>query len=41
MKQNLIVMLTFNDETVKNAKECFLSCKDLPVKDWGFKTSPS
>ena len=37
MKQNLIVMLTFNDETVKNAKECFLSCKDLPVKDWGFK----
>lgn len=37
MKQNLIVMLTFNDETVKNAKECFLACKDLPVKDWGFK----
>lgn len=37
MKQNLIVMLTYNDETVKNAKECFLECKDLPVKDWGFK----
>lgn len=33
----LIVMLTHNDETVKNAKEVFLSCKDLPVKFWGFK----
>jgi hypothetical protein len=33
----LIVMLTFNDETVKNAKEVFSSCKDLPVKFWGFK----
>jgi hypothetical protein len=33
----LIVMLTHNDETVKNAKEVFLSCKDLPVEFWGFK----
>jgi len=33
----LIVMLTHNDETVQNAKETFLSCKDLPVKFWGFK----
>ena len=33
----LIVMLTHNDETVQNAKEVFLSCKDLPVKFWGFK----
>lgn len=33
----LIVMLTHNDETVKNAREVFLSCKDLPVKFWGFK----
>ena len=33
----LIVMLTHNDETVQNAKDVFLSCKDLPVKFWGFK----
>jgi hypothetical protein len=33
----LIVMLTYNDETVKNAKEVFGSCKDLPVDFWGFK----
>ena len=33
----LIVMLTRNDETVGNAKEIFLSCKDFPVKFWGFK----
>jgi hypothetical protein len=30
-------MLTHNDETVKNAKEVFVSCKDLPVRFWGFK----
>lgn len=34
---SLIVMLTYNDETVKNAKEVFDSCKDIPVKFWGFK----
>jgi hypothetical protein len=33
----IIVMLTCNDVTVKNAKEVFESCKDLPVKNWGFK----
>jgi hypothetical protein len=33
----LIVMLTRNDETVKNAKEVFVSCRDLPVQFWGFK----
>jgi len=33
----LIVMLTHNDETVQNAKDIFISCKDLPVKFWGFK----
>lgn len=33
----LIVMLTQNDETVQNAREIFLLCKDLPVKFWGFK----
>jgi hypothetical protein len=33
----LIVMLTHNDETVKNAKEVFVDCGDLPVEFWGFK----
>jgi hypothetical protein len=33
----IIVMLTHNDKTVKDAKEVFESCKDLPVKYWGFK----
>jgi len=33
----LIVMLTYHDQTVKDAAEIFESCKDLPVQDWGFK----
>ena len=33
----LIVMLTHNDVTVKDAQEVFESCADLPVKYWGFK----
>jgi hypothetical protein len=33
----IIVMLTWNDKTVHNAREVFDSCKDLPVKNWGFK----
>lgn len=37
MLEKIIVMLTCNDVTVKNAKEIFESCKDLPVKNWGFK----
>ncbi len=37
MKPELIVMLTHQDETVKNALELFEACKDLPVKHWGFK----
>jgi len=39
MKQKpvLIVMLTYNDVTVKNAYDVFDECKDLPVKNWGFK----
>ncbi len=37
MKSNLIVMLTHNDKTVQKALEVFESCKDLPVKFWGFK----
>jgi L-ribulose-5-phosphate 4-epimerase len=34
---NLIVMLTQNDMTVKNAREVFDSCCDLPHQHWGFK----
>lgn len=37
MLDKMIVMLTFNDFTVSNAKECFLSCKNLPITNWGFK----
>ena len=33
----LVVMLTYNDQTVKNAIEVFDSVKDLDVKYWGFK----
>jgi len=33
----LIVMLTHNDVTVKDAKAQFVSCSDLPVVFWGFK----
>jgi len=34
---NLIVMLTHNDQTVKDAIEVFDTCKDLNVQHWGFK----
>ena len=37
MKPDIIVMLTHNDVTVPDGLEIFESCKDLPVKDWGFK----
>ena len=30
-------MLTHNDVTVSNARECFLDSADLPVQYWGFK----
>ena len=30
-------MLTYNDETVRDAKERFLSCASLDIADWGFK----
>lgn len=33
----LIVMLTHNDVTVKNAYEVFDSCKNTKAKYWGFK----
>ena len=36
-KTELIVMLTYNDLTVKNAAEVFEECKDAPVKYWGIK----
>jgi len=36
-RPELIVMLTYDDVTVKNAMEVFQSCKDLDVKNWGFK----
>ena len=34
---DLVVMLTKNDQTVKNAIEVFDSTKDLDVQHWGFK----
>lgn len=39
MKNNpeLIVMLTYNDRTVKNACEIFDQCKNSRAKFWGFK----
>ena len=37
MESKIIIMLTHNDQTVKNALEVFDSCKDLPVDFWGFK----
>ena len=37
MRPEIIVMLTHHDVTVQNAYEVFETCKDLPVKFWGFK----
>ncbi len=37
MESKIIIMLTHDDKTVKNALEVFESCKDLPVQFWGFK----
>ena len=36
----LIVMLTYNDMTIKNASEIFESCKDTPVEFFGMKEEP-
>ena len=36
-KPELIVMLTHNDVTVKNAKEVFEACKNSKANFWGFK----
>jgi len=37
MKPEFILMLTYNDTTVKDALNIFRECKDLPVVHWGFK----
>ena len=37
MAPKLIVMLTYHDVTVSNAKEIFLGAKDAPASCWGFK----
>lgn len=37
MSTELIVMLTWHDVTVPNAKEVFLECAAAPAKHWGFK----
>ena len=37
MKPELIVMLTYNDQTVENAIELFSELKNAPVINWGFK----
>ncbi len=40
MDNNLIVMLTHNDKTVKNAYEIFDQCKNSKAEFWGFKEKP-
>ncbi|MHC1762273.1 MAG: hypothetical protein AB9917_22700 [Negativicutes bacterium] len=37
MKSKLIVMLTYHDQSVKDAASVFATCSDLPVEFWGFK----
>ncbi len=37
MKPEFILMLTYNDTTVKDALEIFRECRDTPVAHWGFK----
>jgi hypothetical protein len=37
MKPELIVMLTYNDQTVENALDLFDQMKETPVSHWGFK----
>ncbi len=37
MTPEFILMLTYNDSTVKDALEIFRQCKDTPVTHWGFK----
>jgi len=35
----IIVMLTRNDVTVHDARDCFLSACDLDINNWGFKNT--
>ena len=37
MKPEFILMLTYNDSTVKDALNIFRACRDAPVMHWGFK----
>jgi hypothetical protein len=37
MKPEFILMLTYNDSTVKDAVRIFRECKNAPVRHWGFK----
>jgi hypothetical protein len=37
MKPEFILMLTYNDTTVKDALKIFRECRDTPVTHWGFK----
>ena len=37
MKPEFILMLTYNDTTVKEALQIFRECKNAAVKHWGFK----
>ena len=37
MKPEFILMLTYNDNTVKDALNIFRECKDAPIMHWGFK----
>jgi hypothetical protein len=37
VKPQIIVMLTHNDVTVSNARDCFRDAADLPIQYWGFK----
>ena len=40
MNTELIVMLTHNDLTVRNAYQVFEQCKDTKALYWGFKEKP-
>ena len=37
MKPEFILMLTYNDSTVKEALQIFRECRSAPVTHWGFK----
>jgi hypothetical protein len=37
MRPEFILMLTYNDATVKQARNLFRECRDAPVTHWGFK----